>query len=207
MLLSQAGPGNAGIDLLSYDQSWYHRGRGALVIILWDLVQAFLIRPSPHPFYGWRRFWYRIFGASIGENVLLRNSVKCNYPWRLSIGRNSWIGDEATLYCLQHVHIGENAVISQQSYLCSGTHNHRDPHFGLIVKPIVVEDGAWVALGALVMPGVTVGAGALVGARAVLTKDAQPWTIYQGLPAHPAGQRILDMSEHAHGERVHREKE
>jgi acetyltransferase-like isoleucine patch superfamily enzyme len=40
-------------------------------------------------------------------------------------------------------------------------------------------------------------AGALIGARAVLTRDALPWTIYQGLPAHPFGQRSLDMSDHA----------
>ncbi len=197
---SHAAISHPGIDLHAYDQSWYRRGRGAFIVILWDLVQTFLIHPSPHPFYAWRRFWYRVFGATIGENVLLRKSVHCNYPWRLSIGKNSWIGDEATLYCLQYVHIGENVVISQQSYLCSGTHDHRDPHFGLIVKPIVIEDGAWVALGALVMPGVTVHAGALVGARAVLTKDALAWTIYQGLPAHSVGQRILDMSPHDHAE-------
>jgi putative colanic acid biosynthesis acetyltransferase WcaF len=196
MILSPADSRNPAVDLHAYDQSWYRRGRGALIVVLWDLVQSFLIQPSPHPFYAWRRFWYRVFGATIGENVLLRKSVRCNYPWKLSIGHNSWIGDEATLYCLQHIHIGENVVISQQSYLCSGTHDHRDPHFGLIVRPIVIEDGAWVALGALVMPGITVGAGALIGARAVLTKNALPWTIYQGLPAHSVGQRILNLREH-----------
>jgi putative colanic acid biosynthesis acetyltransferase WcaF len=200
MILSQAASHHPGIDLQAYDQSWYQRGRGTLIVILWDLVQIFLIHPSPHACYSWRRFLYRVFGASIGEHVLLRKSVTCNYPWRLSIGKNSWVGDEATLYCLQQVTIGENVVISQQSYLCSGTHDHRDPHFGLIVKPIVVEDGAWIALGALVMPGVTVREGALIGARAVLTKDALPWTIYQGLPAHPVGQRILEMPDRASAE-------
>lgn len=202
MIISHADFAHPGIDLHAYDQSWYRRGRGAVIVILWDIVQSFLLHPSPHPFYAWRRFWYRAFGATIGQNVLLRNSVRCNYPWRLTIGNNSWVGDEATLYCLHSVNIGENVVISQQAYLCSGTHNHRDPHFGLIVRPIVVEDGAWVALGALVMPGVTVHAGALIGARAVLTKDAQPWTIYQGLPAHPVGQRILEMPDRPDGDHV-----
>lgn len=179
------------IDLGGYDQSHYSRGRSALVVIAWDLVQSWLIRTSPHPCYGWRRFWYRLFGARIGRQVLIRNSVLCNYPWRLTIGDRSWIGDQATLYCLGNIAIGSDAVVSQQAYLCTGTHDHASPHFTLIVKPITIHAGAWVALGALVMPGVTVGEGALIGARAVLTRDAQAWTVYQGVPARPCGPRTL----------------
>ena len=51
--------------------------------------------------------------------------------------------------------------------------------------------GAWLGLGALVMPGVTVGEGAVIGARSVLTRDAQPWTVYVGQPARAVGSREL----------------
>ena len=179
------------IRLDLYDQSGYDRGRSGLVVVLWDLVQQVLIHPSPHPCYGWRRFWYRRFGARIGRGVLIRKSVRCNYPWKVTIGDHAWIGDEATLYALAEIEIGEHAVVSQQSYLCTGTHDHRDPCFGLVVKPVKIGAGAWVALGALVLPGVRIGEGALIAARAVVTRDAAPWTVHRGSPAVAAGPREL----------------
>ena len=179
------------IDLRSYDQSWYQRGRAMVVVAIWDLVQTFLIHPSPHGLFAWRRFLYRMFGAKIGHGVRMRKSVSCNYPWKLSIGAHSWIGDEVNLYCLDRISIGENVVISQQSYICTGSHDPTDPAFGLETSPVQIKDGAWVAVGALVMPGLTIGEGALVGARAVLTRDALPWTVYLGCPAKPKGERKL----------------
>jgi putative colanic acid biosynthesis acetyltransferase WcaF len=179
------------IDLSRYDQSWFDRGRSGIVIVLWEIVQRVLIHGSLQPMYGWRRFWYRVFGARIGRGVLIRATVTCTYPWKLSIGDHAWIGEHVTLYTLDRIDIGANAVVSQHSYLCTGTHDHRDPTFGLITKPIRIGDGAWLALGATIMPGATVGDGALVGARAVLTKDAAAWTVYLGQPAVAKGRREL----------------
>jgi putative colanic acid biosynthesis acetyltransferase WcaF len=179
------------IDLRAYDQSWYQRGRTMLVVAVWDLMQTFLIHLSPHGMFAWRRLLYRLFGAKIGNNVRMRKSVTCNYPWKLSIGDNSWIGDEVNLYCLERISIGANVVVSQQAYICTGSHDPTDPAFGLKVNPVQIKDGAWLAVGALVMPGLIIGEGALIGARAVLTKDAKPWTVYMGCPARPAGERKL----------------
>ena len=179
------------IRLDRYDQSWFDRGRNGLICVLWDYVQMLLVRPSPHPCYGWRRFWWRRFGAQLGRDVRIRRTVRCNYPWKVAIGDHAWIGDHAELYALERITIGAHAVISQHAYLCTGAHDHRDPHFGLIAKPIAIGDGAWIALGATVMPGVTVGDGAVVGARALLTHDAPAWTIMLGMPARPAGTRAV----------------
>jgi putative colanic acid biosynthesis acetyltransferase WcaF len=179
------------IALDRYDQSWFKRGRNAVVVLLWDVVQAICIHGSLHPMYGWRRFWYRLFGAQIGAGVRIRRTVNCTYPWKLAIGEHSWIGDQATLYCLECITIASHVVISQQAYLCTGSHDSSDPHFGLIVKPIRIDHGAWVALGALVMPGIHIGEGAVIAARAVLTHDALPWTIYAGAPAKPCSERNL----------------
>ena len=178
------------VDLERYD-SPFDRGRSAVTVIIWEMVQSILIRGSLHHMYAWRRFWYRLFGARIGRGVLIRRTVTCKYPWRVTIGDHAWIGDEAHLYSPDRIEIGPSAVVSQQAYLCTGTHDRRDPRFGLITKPIVVGAGAWVGLGALVMPGVTVGEGAVVGARSVLTRDAQPWTVYAGQPARAIGPREL----------------
>lgn len=48
---------------------------------------------------------------------------------------------------------------------------------------IVVDDGAWIGHGALILSGVRIGRGAVVAAAAVVTKDVAPYSIVAGNPA------------------------
>lgn len=48
---------------------------------------------------------------------------------------------------------------------------------------IIVNDDVWIGHGALVMSGVTIGQGAIVGARSVVTKNVEPYSIVVGSPA------------------------
>ena len=61
----------------------------------------------------------------------------------------------------------------------------------MITKPIVIHDFSWVAAEAFVAFGVTVGEGAIVGARAVVVKDVDPWTIVAGNPAQFIKRRVM----------------
>ncbi|WP_426955247.1 putative colanic acid biosynthesis acetyltransferase [Muricoccus radiodurans] len=167
------------------------RGRSAVYVQLWWIVQALLVHPSPQVFYGWRRFLLRCFGARIGKGVLIRPSVQVTYPWKVEIGDWSWVGDDAKLYSLGPIKIGRNAVVSQGSHLCAGSHDHRDPRFTLIAKPITIEDQAWVAADAFIAMGVTVGAGAIVGARSVVLRNVPPMVIACGFPARVIGPREM----------------
>jgi putative colanic acid biosynthesis acetyltransferase WcaF len=89
------------------------------------------------------------------------------------------------------VRIGANACISQGAYLCTGNHDWSDPGMGLVVKPITVEDGAWVGAFAKIGPGVTVGEEAIVTLGSVLLKDAEPRGIYTGNPAVRVRERTI----------------
>ncbi len=100
------------------------RGRAAWFVQLWWIVEALLFHPSPQVLYGWRRFLLRAFGARIGKGVLIRPSVTVTYPWKLSIGDWSWVGDRVTLYTLGEISIGESSVVSQGTYLCTGSHDY-----------------------------------------------------------------------------------
>ncbi|MDQ1181965.1 acetyltransferase-like isoleucine patch superfamily enzyme [Rhodococcus sp. SORGH_AS303] len=50
-------------------------------------------------------------------------------------------------------------------------------------SPIVIGEQAFVGLGTVVLPGVTIGAGAIVGAGSVVTCDVEPDTVVAGNPA------------------------
>lgn len=165
------------------------RGRSGMQTQLWWLVQATLFRLSPQPCYGWRRWLLRLFGATIGDGVVIRQSARITYPWKVTIGANSWIGDRAELYSLERIEIGRDVCISQDAYLCTGSHDMQVLDFAYDCHPVVIEDEAWIASGSFVAPGVTVGAGAVVGARALVLKSLAPGGVYAGQPARFLRQR------------------
>ena len=74
-------------------------------------------------------------------------------------------------------------TVSQEAYLCAGTHDYTDPHMPLVALPIHIGSEAWVCARAFLGPGVTIGEGAIVAACGVVTKDVPAWTIVGGNPA------------------------
>ena len=159
------------------------RGKSKFIIQLWWIVQSILFRLSPQFMYGWRRILLRSFGANIGNNVLIRPTAKVLYPWKLNIGDSSWIGDEVTLYNMADINIGENCVISQESYLCTGSHDYTKHSFDIFAKPIDIKDEVWIAADVFIAPGVTIGTGAVVSFRSTVSKDLPPKMICYGNPA------------------------
>lgn len=176
-------------DLAGFKLPPDFRGRSAAVVQLWWLVQATLFRCSPQLLYGFRRWLLRLFGATIGAGAIIRPSVEIPYPWKLRIGDHAWIGDHAVLYCFAEITIGRNAVVSQKSYLCAGTHDYRSPQFDIEAYPIVIEEEAWIAADVFVGPGVTIGRGTVVGSRSSVFTDLPPMMVCVGSPARPVHAR------------------
>lgn len=177
-------------DLKSFHQPAGFRGRPAWVVQLWWIVQGTLFRFSPQVLYGWRRLLLRLFGCAVGKGVLIRPSVDITYPWKVSIGDYSWIGDSVTLYSLGNINIGNNVVISQHSYICTGSHDISAPGFDITQEPIVIEDESWIATGVFVAPGVRIGYGAVVGARSSVLFDAPALMVSVGNPAKAIRPRL-----------------
>lgn len=133
--------------------------------------------------YGWRRFILRAFGATIGKGVLIRPSARFTYPWKVSIGDYSWIGDDVVIYSLDNIRIGSNTVISQRSYICAGTHDYAKNDFPLQGGAIHIEDMCWLATDVYVAPGARIGRGSVVGARSSVFKDIPELSVCVGSPA------------------------
>lgn len=167
------------------------RDRSNIVVQLWWITDFFFFKLSPQIMYGWRRFLLRMFGAKIGKGVIIRPTVKVTYPWKLSIGDYSWIGDDVNLYTLGEIEIGSNTVISQKSYLCAASHDYDKPDFPIWSKKIIIEDECWLATDVYVAPGVTIGKGTVVGARSSVFKDLPAGMVCIGSPAKPIKRRVM----------------
>jgi putative colanic acid biosynthesis acetyltransferase WcaF len=105
------------------------------------------------------------------------------FPWNLSIADHVIIGCGVELYALAAIAIESNVLVSQGVHLCAGSHDYRQPNFPLVLRPICVESGAWIAADAFIGPGVTIGAGSVVGARAVVVRNVPPGSVVVGNPA------------------------
>jgi putative colanic acid biosynthesis acetyltransferase WcaF len=177
------------VDLSKYDQSGYNRGKPGLYILFWWLVQETIFQWVPHPFDSWRVVLLRLFGCRVGKHVKVRPSARFYYPWRVNIGDHVWIGDGATFYSLAEIFIEDHVVISQKTFLCTGSHDVESENFGLIVQPIIIKSGAWIATDCFIAPGVKIGSNAVIGARSNVFGDMPPSMICYGTPCVPVRAR------------------
>ncbi len=158
------------------------RGRSSITVQLWRIVYVTVFKTSPQFMYGWRRFLLRSFGATIGTQVLIRPSAQITYPWKLFLGDYCWIGDEVVLYTLGDIIVGDHTVISQRSYICTGTHDYNTESFEIKAHTINIGSKCWLATDVYVAPGISIGNSTVVGARSSVFKDLSPNKIYIGSP-------------------------
>jgi putative colanic acid biosynthesis acetyltransferase WcaF len=156
----------------------------------WRVVDGTVVRIFPARLSIWYRFWLRVFGATVGY-CGLAPTCRVVHPWLFRIGDNCSIGERVTIYNLGIVSIGDQTVISQDVYICAGTHDHTRRGLPLLRHPITVGDNVWICAGAFIGPGVSIGNGAVIGARSVVTKDVPPWTVVAGNPARVINRRDL----------------
>jgi len=171
------------IDLSGYTTGAFQRGASPLKEAAWHAVRAlFFLNPIPWP-SELRVALLRLFGAAIGEGVVIRSQVNITFPWRFSAGDHVWIGEEVLILNLAPVAIESNCCISQRAFLCTGSHDFSSPAFSLRTEPITIRQSSWVAAAAFIAPGVEIGPGSMVAAGSVVLATVPPGTIVRGNPA------------------------
>lgn len=178
-------------DLSSYNNTPFNPGGNAFTRFLWFYANALFLKSSLLPSSSFRCFILRLFGAKVGKNVTIKPGVNVKYAWHLTIGHDTWIGENVWIDCLVPVTVGSNVCISQGAILLTGNHNYKKTTFNLIVSGFILEDGVWIGAGALVNPGVTAASHAVLTSGSVANKNLESYWIYQGNPAVKIRERVI----------------
>jgi putative colanic acid biosynthesis acetyltransferase WcaF len=159
-----------------------HGTRNKIGRVIWNLTWLLLFRPTPQFMGAWRSFLLKMFGAKIGW-ARLHPSVRIWAPWRLKLGTHVFVDRDVNLYNAYGITTGDRVVISLGSFLCTASHDYTLTTNPLIGGEIVLGNDVWIAADAFVAPGKKIADGAVVGARAVVVRDVEPWTVVAGNPA------------------------
>lgn len=157
-------------DLTAFQGHGYDKGRGKLTQAAWLAVQGAVLQ------HWWcppkvRIAVLRAFGARIGRNCLVRHRVRIHWPWKLELADAVWIGEGAWILNLEPVRIGSNTCLSQEVFVCTGSHLFEDDAFEFDNAPVTIGSRTWLSARSTVLRGVTVGDDVLVGAQALVVKD------------------------------------
>lgn len=181
------------VDLSRFDNSAvFDPGAGIVKRTLWYFTNALFFLNPCFPFRSPKPALLRAFGARVGRGVVIHPCVNIKFPWKLTIGDHSWIGQRAWLDNLDQLTIGSHVVISQGAMIIQGSHDYKKVDYPTLSKPVVLEDGSWVGAGAIVTLGVTFHSHAVLAAGSVATKDLEAYTIHQGNPAQPVRERVIE---------------
>jgi len=151
---------------------------------LWAAAWPALCGWTPKPLNPWRLFVLRLFGATIHGTPFVHQRARIQLPWNIELHDLACVGDRANLYSLDRITLHRGALVAQESYLCTGTHDWQDPEWPLLTAPIVVGERAVLGARTFVMPGVTIGDRAITGAMSVVTRSVAPGMTVRGNPAH-----------------------
>ena len=107
-------------------------------------------------------------GIQIGAGTIVNVGAYLSGEGGLTIGADVLIGAQAKLLSAGHdIDAGDDIIARNR----------------ITRSRIVVEDGAWIGAGAIVLEGVRIGRGAVVAAGAVVRSDVPSGMIAAGVPA------------------------
>lgn len=194
------------IDLSQAPGSGESWDRPRAVVYLWSACELLFVSNPWQISSRLRVGVLRAFGAEIGDGVIFRPRTRVKSPWKLHIGERSWIGDGVWFHNQDHVYVGADVVISQETFLTTGSHRVRSD-MGLITSPIRIGDGAWITSRCIVLGGSRIGESAVVqpmttvkgevGANRVYGTPQAPVELGDRFVSGTAGPRETDTRERA----------
>lgn len=137
---------------------------------------------------------FRLFLKDLGIKTKMGFHLDVRSPYRITIGAYSQINKRVLLDGRGgSLVIGNCVDIAQEVNIWTLEHDYNDSNYTAKGEPVIIDDYAWIASRATILPGVHIGKGAVVAAGAVVTKDVPPMTIVGGVPAKIIGKRDVEL--------------
>ena len=126
----------------------------------------------------------KILGVKIGQGVTIGRGVRLDFPWRLSIGDNCYIGSFVYLDCRGgFITINKGSDISEGALIYTLSHDIQSADLSEKCGDVVVGERVWICARAIVLPGTRVGMGSVLSANSVFSGAAPEFTLLIGNPA------------------------
>ena len=124
-----------------------------------------------------------LFQCELDDSVAIVSPFYCDCGCRMKIGKNIIINKGTTILSPGIVEIEDNVLIAPEVKITTVNHDLSDRHNLFHFKKVTLRENAWICMGAIICPGVTIGRNAVVAAGAVVTKDVPDNTVVGGNPA------------------------
>ena len=144
-----------------------------------------------------RNWFYRhIFLMKITKKTVIFGGCEIRSPWNIKAD-NCIISTYCILDGRSGIEIGDNVVFSSGVHIWTEEHNVDSESFAVLPEnrlPVIIGDRAWICSDSTILSGVTIGDGAVVASRSCMTKDADPYGVYGGIPARKIKERNHNLT-------------
>jgi putative colanic acid biosynthesis acetyltransferase WcaF len=145
-------------------QAW---DRPRRTVYAWSIFELLLVTNPWQVSSRLRIAVLRMFGADIGHGVVFRPRTRIKFPWKLHVGDDCWIGEGVWFHNQDHIYVGHDTCISQETFLTTGSHSLRSD-MALITRPIRIEPGVWITSRCVITGGSHIGRSAVIGPLSVV---------------------------------------
>lgn len=130
--------------------------------------------------------------VGIGGNTYLGPVTRyagISYNPKIIIGEGTWVGKNCSIAAVDKVEIGKHVLFAGHVHITDHSHGYEDINVPITPQPliskgpVIIEDDCWLGFSCEILSGVHIGKHCIVAARAVVTKDAPPYSIVAGNPA------------------------
>lgn len=124
-----------------------------------------------------------LFQTEIDESVSIVSPFYCDNGCRVKLGKNITINKGVTFLSPGIIEIEDDVLIGPDVKIATVNHDLADRHHKFYFKKVTIKKNAWICIGAIICPGVTIGENSVIAAGAVVTKDVPDNVIVGGNPA------------------------
>jgi acetyltransferase-like isoleucine patch superfamily enzyme len=133
----------------------------------------------------------------VGANAYLSGKIGIGFAGcgecvpELLIGDNVFVGHNCAFVAAERISIGANCLIGNETRIQDNDGHPLDADLRRAgegvdssgIKPVIIEDGVWIAPRSTILKGVRIGRNSVIGVGSVVTKDVPPGTLAAGNPA------------------------